>query len=140
MLPLLQTLSPNAALLILSLGVALIALEFNRPGSIAPGSIGLLLTLLAAAALSHRHPSPAAAAGSLASMALFLFQARRPLHWFVIVALMILLVGCFIRLIPPSTGEPVSMPVAILCGVFLAAGTTLLTRIARSARQNKGLD
>ena len=30
--------------------------------------------------------------------------------------------------------------VALLCGLFLGTGTTVLTRIARRARQNKGLD
>lgn len=140
MLPLLATLSPNVAIVGLTLGVALIAVELNRPGSILPGAAGLLLSLLAAASLSQRHPSPWAILGSIVSMGFLLLQTRRPLHLSVSIALMVLLIGCLARFVPVSSGGPVNPATAAVCGVFLAAGTTVLTRIARRARQNKGLD
>ncbi|HEV2577281.1 MAG TPA: hypothetical protein VGU25_08720 [Acidobacteriaceae bacterium] len=140
MLPLLARLSPNVALLIATLAVALIALELNRPGSILPGAAGLLLLLLAAASLWERQPSELATAGAIASIALLLLQARRPLHLSVIAALTALLIACFIRLIPRASTGRINAVTAVVCGTILGAGTTVLTRIARRARQNKGLD
>lgn len=140
MIALLATLSPNVALLIVALAAALIAVELNRPGSILPGAAGLLLLLLAAASLWQRQPSWLAVAGSIVSMALLLFQARRPLHLLVILVLTILLIGCFIRLFPRSAMGRINPAMAVVCGAILGAGTTVLTRIARRARQNKGLD
>lgn len=139
MLPLLTALSPNAAALILTLGLALIAIEFNRPGSIVPGALGLVLSLLAIASLAPRHPRPEPVAQFFVALALLLSQARRPLSWIIPVSAAILLILSMGTLLPPN--EPgISHWVALLCGLFLAAGTTVLTRIARRARQNKGLD
>ncbi len=140
MLPLLANLSPNIALVLVTSAVGLIAVELNRPGSILPGAAGLLLLLLAAASLWQRQPSAFAVAGSIASIALLLLQARRRLHLSLIVGLTILLVGCFIRLVPRSSGAKVNPATAVASGTILAAGTTVLTRIARRGRQNKGLD
>ena len=140
MLPLLARLSPNVALLIVTLAVALIALELNRPGSILPGAAGLLLLLLAAASLWQRQPSELAVAGAIVSIALLLLQARRPLHLPVIAALTVLLIACFVRLVPRASTERINLVTAVVCGIILGAGTTVLTRIARRARQNKGLD
>ena len=139
MLPLLSTLSPNAAVLILTAGIALIALELNRPGSILPGTLGLLLSLLAAASLAQHHPRPWLVLLFIASMAVLLLQARRPLLWIIPAIATILLILSMDTLLPPArTG--ISSWVALLCGLFLGTGTTVLTRIARRARQNKGLD
>lgn len=140
MWPLLATLSSNVALLIVTLAVALIAVELNRPGSILPGTAGLLLLLLAAASLWQRQPGWIAVGGSILSMALLLFQARRSLHLSVIMAVTVLLVDCFIHLVPRSSTERIKPVTAVVCGTILGAGTTVLTRIARRARQNKGLD
>lgn len=140
MLPLLATLSPNVALFIVTFAVALIALELNRPGSILPGAAGFLLALLAAASLWQRQPSAIAVAGSIVSMAILLFQARRQFHLSLIVAFTALLVGCFIRLLPRSATQRINPAIAIVCGTLLGVGITVLTRIARRARQNKGLD
>jgi membrane-bound serine protease (ClpP class) len=139
MLPLLLTLSPNAAVLILTAGLALVALELNRPGSIVPGALGLLLTLLAAASLEQHHPRLDPVVQFIASMALLLLQARRSLLWIIPASATILLILSIGTLLPPA--QPgISPRIALLCGVLLGAGTTVLTRIARRARQNKGLD
>jgi membrane-bound ClpP family serine protease len=140
MLPLLATLSPNAAVLIFTVGVALIAVELNRPGSILPGAAGLLLTLLAAASLWPRHPNAEAFLQIILSMAVLLLQTRRTLLWLLPLSATILLIYSIARLLPPTAEPGISPWIAILCGLFLGAGTTVLTRIARRASQNKGLD
>lgn len=140
MLPLLFSLSPNAAFLILTLGLALIAVELNRPGSILPGALGLLLALLAAASLYSRHPSTVAALEIGACIALMIFGERLRLHWIVIALATVPLIVAIVYLIPPDHGPRISAWVAVICGLVLGAGTILLTGIARRARQNKGLD
>ena len=72
MLPLFSTLSPDAAALILTVSLALIAFELNRPGSILPGALGLLLSLLATASLAQHHPRPEPVLQFVVSMALLL--------------------------------------------------------------------
>jgi membrane-bound serine protease (ClpP class) len=140
MLPLLTALSPNAAVLILTVGLALIALELNRPGSILPGAVGLLLSLLAAASLAQHHPRSAPVVGFVASMALLLLQAKRQLLWILPAGATILLIFSIATLLPSAVQPGISPSGAVLCGLFLGTGTTVLTRIARRARQNKGLD
>ncbi len=140
MLPLLTALSPNAAVVILTTGLALVALEVNRPGSILPGALGLLLSLLAAASLSQYHPRPEPVVQVIASMALLLVQARRQLLWIIPAGATILLIFSMSTLLPRTVQPGVSPWVALLCGLFLGAGTTVLTRIAWRARKNKGLD
>lgn len=139
MIPLLSALSPTAAILLLTVGLALIALELNRPGSILPGATGLLLTLLATASLAHLHPHPAVVVLLVLCLALLLLQLRRSLHWILAAAATLGLIFALLRLLPADQPQP-SPIVAILCGLILGAGTTVLTRIARRARLNKGLD
>jgi len=134
MFPLFSTLSPNAAVLILTAGLALIALELNRPGSILPGAIGLLLALLSCAALLRQRPQPLSFALLFAGGTILLLQLRCNVRlWLVCLGTAAGIVG--FALLPG-----VARLLAISCGLILGAGTTLLTRIARRARQNKGLD
>jgi membrane-bound ClpP family serine protease len=140
MLPLLSNLSPNTAVLTLTVGLALIALELNRPGSVFPGAIGLLLSLLAAASLGKHHPRPGAVLLSIGSMVLLLWQARRTFPWIVPAGATIFLILSMAMLLPSTAKLGVSPWVALLCGLIFGAGITVLTRIARRARRNKGLD
>ena len=140
MLPLLATLSPNAAVLILTAGLALIAVELNRPGSILPGSAGVLVTLLAAASLVSRHIRPAPAIAIVACVGVMLLGARRSINWSIIAGVTAVLVFSFKELLPATPGPKIGTWAALSSGLILAEGTTLLTRIARRARQNKGLD
>jgi membrane-bound ClpP family serine protease len=136
----LAALSPDAALLILTLGLALIALELNRPGSILPGAVGLLLTLLSVACLLRIHPHPEAVAASIVSMAVLLLQLRRRVPLAVAGIATLALILAFLRWTGPTAPARIGSLTAIACGLFLGIGTTVLTRLARLARQNKGLD
>ncbi len=49
----LSHLSPDAALLVLTLGLLLIYVELNRPGWIVSGAVGLLAVLFAVASLAR---------------------------------------------------------------------------------------
>ena len=141
MLPLLATLSPNAAVLILTLGLTLTALELNRPGSILPGAIGLLLALFATASLATHHPQTKAVLWIVALIVLLMLGARGKRESLILAAALTTgLIFSIYELLPAVPGQRVSAWAAVLSGLILGAGTTVLTGIARRARQNKGLD
>lgn len=131
----LAAVTPDQAILLLTLGVLLIDLELNRPGWIVPGALGLLATLLSLAVLSHSGISPIAALLCGCGIALLAVSLRRTPPVSVSVAATLALTLGLVRLTPQ-----VHAAVVAPCGVVLGAGTSLLTRIARRARTNKGLD
>lgn len=141
MLPLVATLSPNAAILILTFGCVLVAVEVNRPGLILPGAVGVLLMLLAVGSLAAKHPSATSVLWVAAFAAVLLLPpARMRQSWFVAAAATAGLVFSLKHLVPSKSGAEVSPWAAVFCGTLFGAGTTVLTRIARRARKNKGLD
>jgi len=130
-------LTPDAAIATLTLGILLIYLELNRPGIILPGTAGLILTLLAAASLPAHTLNPnALLLLTFASILLILGLRTRPDPWLTAASTLSLIAGFGLLTRSPRV-HPL---IAILCGLILGAGTTLLTRIARRARVNKGLD
>jgi membrane-bound serine protease (ClpP class) len=129
-------LPPTAALLLLTLGIALIYLELNRPGSVLPGALGLLATLFSIAAIAHHHPSLPAVILCCTAVALLALDLYRPTHMLIAIAATLALVLGFSKLFPAAIHLWVSVP----CGAMLGAGTSLLTRIARRARANKAVN
>jgi membrane-bound serine protease (ClpP class) len=130
-------LSPNHALLLLTAGILLIYLELNRPGWILPGAVGLSGTLFAVASLARQELNLAALALVCTGAALLMLDLWRRTQVTVAVAATLALVLGFNRLI---AGEPIQAVIAVGCGLVLGTGTAILTRIARRARTNKGLD
>ncbi len=136
-------LSPNAAVLLLTAGTLLIYLELNRPGSILPGALGLLLCLLAIDALGHRPLNPFALTLLLSAVALLSLDLVRPTPIPVAVAATFALILGLRGLLTNPGGpwlQPLALTVAVGCGLLLGIATSVLTRIARRARANKGLD
>ncbi|MES2390407.1 MAG: hypothetical protein V4555_02115 [Acidobacteriota bacterium] len=131
-------LTPDATLALLTLGYALICLELNRPGSILPGAAGLLCALYALASFAQFPLSAPAVVLILTACLLLFLGLRRTVHPIVSAAATLALILGFARLIPT---EPRVHPTpALVSGLFIGAGTSILTRIARRARTNKGLD
>jgi len=133
-------LSPDAAILLATVGILLIYLELNRPGFVIPGAVGLLLTLLAIAALLPQHFNPIALVLIACAIILLGVDLLRPTPRFVPLGTAALLSLGFFFLLSYPTSQPVHLPIAVSCGLILGAGTSLLTRVARRARANKGLD
>jgi membrane-bound serine protease (ClpP class) len=136
----LSHLTPNAAILLLTLGLAFIYYEFNRPGSILPGALGLLTTLLAIAALAPYGFAPVGILLTFTASALLTLGLLRPTSILFSSAATLALICGFYNLLAHPGSHPVSASVAIGCGLLLGIGTSALTRIARRARVNKGLD
>jgi membrane-bound serine protease (ClpP class) len=131
---------PNTAIFLLTFGVFLIYLELNRPGSILPGILGLLVTLFAIASLLRLSLSSTAVALILFSGALFLLNLLRPQRFGVSLLATLALVMGFCRLVNGPLPKHVSPAAGIACGLTLGMGTSLLTHIAHRARANKAVD
>jgi membrane-bound serine protease (ClpP class) len=133
-------LSPDAALALLTVGIFLIYLELNRPGSILPGAFGITAVLLAAAALARTSLNPSSILLIFIGMTVFARGIRRntPSYLYAI-ATVCLLLG-FLRLVITPSAIHIHWYAAAPCALLLGISTAFLTRIARRARRNKGLD
>ena len=135
----LSHLSPDAALLLLTVGLLLIYVELNRPGWIVSGAVGLTAALLAVASLARAGVHPAAAVLVGTAVALLGLGLRRRMPVVVDAAATLALVLGFARL-AGRPGAGMHGATAVGCGLVLGGCTSILTRIARRARTNKGLD
>jgi membrane-bound ClpP family serine protease len=133
-------LSPDIAILSLTLGLLLIYLELNRPGTILPGAIGLLIVLLAIAALLPLPLSATAVALLAAGTGLLLLSLVRKTSILLAVTATLALIFGFLHIPGKEAAPRVHALVATGCGLILGAGTSYLTHLARRARANKGLD
>ncbi|QMV17660.1 hypothetical protein GOB94_02285 [Granulicella sp. 5B5] len=124
----------DAAVLLLTAGVALVYFELNRPGAIVPGALGLLAGLLGLASLAHHGVRTEGILLLMGAAAVLAADLVRPTPiLFAIAATAALCVG--LRELP--AGSPAGWPVVLGCGLPIGAGTAVLTRLARRARINK---
>ncbi len=137
MLAKMAELTPDVALLVLTVGVLLIYVELNRPGWVVPGAVGLTATLFGVASLGRMGVNPGAAALVGTAVVLLGLGLRRRTPVVVDVAATLGLVQGFLLLVRDATIAP---GVAAGCGIFLGGATSILARIAQRARANKELD
>ncbi|WP_103934458.1 NfeD family protein [Bryocella elongata] len=132
--------TPDGVVLLFTSGVALGAVELNRPGLVIPGSIGLTCVLLSLAALPHLPVEPAGAAITLAALAVLTtgFLRTLPDRGLALAASIYAVSLTF--LFSPAANPPLHRSVSLPCGIVLGVGLALLATVARRARRNKGLD
>ena len=130
-------LSPNVALVVVTVGILLIYVELNRPGWVVPGTVGLTAVLFAVASLGRMGVNPVAGVLVATSVGLLGLGLRRRMPVVVDVAGTLGLVLGFVFL---ERDAEVRLWVAVGCGILLWGSTSILARIARRARSNKGLD
>jgi membrane-bound serine protease (ClpP class) len=133
----LAELSPNVAVLVLMLGILLIYVELNRPGWVVPGAVGLTAALFAVASLGRVGVNPGAVVLVGTAVVLLGLGLRRRMPVVVDVAATLALVLGFLYLVRDAGIRP---GIAAGCGILVGGSTSILTRIARRARANKGLD
>lgn len=134
--------SPDVCIVLLTCGVLLIYWELNRPGMILPGACGLLVTLLAAAALRPA-ASPVSLSCLLAGSTLLLLSVRLRLPLVLqAAAALAFIIGFYSLRAAAASGRFSGMhaAVALACGGGIGLGSLFLTGFARRARRNKGLD
>lgn len=138
-LQLLHRLSPDQAVTLGTVGALLIFFEFNRPGRVYAGSVGLLFALFAVAAILRMEFRVVPVACLCLIMAMYLLNLYRPVPVALLAACTgggIVALRCLIR---PGAGSSVHTVVAVLCGGVLGVAATMLTRIAYRARRAKAL-
>ena len=129
-----SSLSPDAAVILVTFGLGLLFLECNRPGSILPGAAGLLGVLLAVAALRPYPLQLWAMTLLLGSFALLAVPLWQELPRLVPGAATLALIAALRGLV---WHPRVSWITAVLCGALLGTASTFLADIARRARRAK---
>jgi membrane-bound serine protease (ClpP class) len=130
-------LSLDAALILLTLGIALIYYELNRPGTIVPGCVGLVTALLSLSVLGRHGFNPVGATLILSAVALLTLSLVRPTPMLLSFAATVALIFGLRWLPSYSCCESIHTSVAVTCGLSLGMGTWVLAGIALRARTNK---
>ena len=129
---------PNVAFILLAIGALALYAEFNHPGAVIPGTVGVVFILIAAFALNLMPVRFAAIAMIIGAFALFAAEAKFASHGVLTTGGIVLLTlgGLFLVDAPipemrvhPLTALAVSIPLGII--------TAFLMSIAVRARRNK---
>ncbi len=130
-------LNPDLLVLLLLAGVLLVYAEFNMPGAVVPGAVGLLFVLLALFGLSRMRISHAAVALLLVGTAVMLLELKTHAYGlFGLTGTALLVWGLATLVIAP---DPVHLATALAVGVAFGGITLVLAFIALRASRNKHL-
>ncbi len=129
---------PNVAFLVLAVGALSLYAEFNHPGAVLPGVVGLVFILLALFALNLLPVRYAAFTLILAAFLLFALEAKFATHGILgLGGIALLTVGGLLLVDGPIPELRVKLWVALAISVPLGAITVFLMTIALRARRNK---
>jgi len=131
-------LDPNILIIILAIGALCIYFEFNHPGAVVPGTIGVIFILLAAFAMHLLPIRFAALAMILVAFALFVAEAKFASHGVLTAGgIALLTLGSLLLVDSPVPELRVHLVTALAVSVPLGLITALLMTIAVRARRNK---
>ena len=129
---------PNIAFLLLAIGALSLYIEFNHPGAVIPGTIGVVFILLAAFALNFLPTRFAALGLILGAFALFAAEAKFATHGVLTIGGIVLLtLGGLLLVDSPIPEMRVHLLTALAVSVPLGLITAFLMTIALKARRNK---
>ena len=129
---------PNFAFLLLAIGALALYIEFNHPGAVIPGTVGVVFILLAAFALNFLPTRFAALGLILGAFALFAAEAKFATHGVLTVGGIVLLtLGGLLLVDSPIPEMRVHLLTALAVSVPLGLITAYLMAIALKARRNK---
>jgi membrane-bound serine protease (ClpP class) len=129
---------PNIAFILLAVGALALYAEFNHPGAVVPGTVGVVFILLAAFALNLLPVRFAALVLILASFALFVLEAKFAAHGvFAIGGMATLTIGALLLVDAPIPEMRVHLATALAVSIPLGTITVFLMNIAYKARANK---
>jgi membrane-bound serine protease (ClpP class) len=129
---------PNIAFILLAIGALALYAEFNHPGAVVPGTVGVVFILLAIFALNLLPVRFAAVVLILSSFALFALEAKFAAHGVLAiggVATMVL--GALLLVDAPIPEMRVHLLTALAVSIPLGLVTVFLMSIALKARANK---
>lgn len=129
---------PNVAFILLAIGVLALYAEFNHPGAVVPGTVGVVFILLAIFALNILPTRFAAVVMILAAFVLFALEAKFASHGVLgIGGIVTLTVGGLLLVDGPIPEMRVRFWTALAVSLPLGAITVFLMTIALKARANK---
>jgi membrane-bound serine protease (ClpP class) len=129
---------PNVAFIILAIGALALYMEFNHPGAVIPGTVGVVFLLLAAFSLNLLPIRFAALALILGAFALFALEAKFASHGVLTIGgIALLVIGGMLLVDGPIPEMRVRLVTALAVSVPLGLITAFLMSIAVRARRNK---
>ncbi len=129
---------PNISFILLAIGALALYAEFNHPGAVIPGTVGVVFILIAVFALNLLPTRFAALALILGAFALFAAEAKFASHGVLTVGGIVLLtLGGLLLVDAPIPQMRVHLLTALVVSVPLGLITAFLMSIAVRARRNK---
>lgn len=129
---------PDLAFLLLAIGALALYFEFNHPGAVIPGTVGVVFILIAAFALNLLPTRFAALGLILGAFALFAAEAKFASHGILTVGGIVLLtLGGLLLIDAPIPEMRVHLATALAVSIPLVIITAFLMSIALKARRNK---
>jgi membrane-bound serine protease (ClpP class) len=129
---------PNFSFILLAIGALALYAEFNHPGAVIPGTVGVVFILIAAFALNLLPTRFAALALILGAFALFAAEAKFASHGVLTVGGIVLFtLGGLLLVDSPIPEMRVHLLTALAVSVPLGIITAFLMSIAVKARRNK---
>src|SRR5215468_6043727 len=129
---------PNVAFILLAVGVLALYVEFNHPGAVVPGTVGVIFILLAAFALNLLPVRFAALVLIAVAFALFALEAKFASHGVLTTGGIVLLtLGGLLLVDAPIPEMRVHLLTALAISIPLGLITAFLMTIALRARRNK---
>jgi membrane-bound serine protease (ClpP class) len=133
-----ELMDPNIAFLLLAIGALALYVEFNHPGAVIPGTVGVVFILLAAFALNFLPTRFAALGLILGAFALFAAEAKFATHGVLTVGgIALLTLGGLLLVDSPIPEMRVHLLTALAVSIPLGLITAFLMTIALQARRNK---
>jgi len=131
-------LDPNIAFMVLAIGALALYTEFNHPGAIVPGVVGVIFILLALFALNLLPTRYAAFTLIIAAFVLFVLEAKFATHGILgLGGIALLTLGGLLLVDGPIPQMRVNIWTALGVSIPLGAITVFLMGIALRARRNK---
>jgi membrane-bound serine protease (ClpP class) len=129
---------PNIAFILLAIGALALYAEFNHPGAVIPGTVGVVFILVAAFALNLLPTRFAALVLILGAFALFAAEAKFATHGVLTIGGIVLLtLGGLLLVDAPIPQMRVHLMTALAVSIPLGVITAFLMSIALKARRNK---
>src|SRR5689334_7851237 len=129
---------PDIAFILLAIGALALYTEFNHPGAVIPGTVGVVFILLAVFALHLLPIRFAAVVLILASFVLFALDVKFAAHGVLAIGgIATLVIGALLLVDTPVPEMRVHLATALAVSIPLGGITVLLMGIALKARRNK---
>src|SRR5215470_13683641 len=129
---------PNVAFILLAIGALALYAEFNHPGAVIPGTVGVVFILLAAFALNLLPVRFASLFLIIGAFALFALEAKFATHGVLTIGgIALLVIGGLLLVDGPIPEMRVRLVTALAVSIPLGIITAFLMSIAVRARENK---